>query len=339
MPLVLSRESHPAFVTHLDEEQIPHIDEAMANEQEIYPLNCGLANLMPAPAMTATELQWFRWFGSHALVQIRPHFVKFDHDQREREGASREEILQRYTPLSEIRKRDLHSLVITGDNLETKDLEPGFASGVEPQPMDLEEIGYKQQLKDLIAYSESVPVTIFSCLAAHFALNHIHGLVRENMNETLDKKIIGVFSHDIVDPSSPLMRGMGDRIVSPHSRWGDISVAAVEKVAALKVLAVSKKVGWLALEERLPNGNLRIYLQGHPEYDKNDLDAEYKRDRELGPATMPEGYYPDDDCSKDPICNWPPYARVLHENILGEVYNITERRRREASPLPVRNDW
>jgi homoserine O-succinyltransferase/O-acetyltransferase len=323
MTLVTNPHQYPKFARRLDEAAIPHIDEAQAAQQDIYPLDVGLANLMPAPAMKATELQWFRWFGNHALLQIRPHFVKFDDDQRERSEASRAAILKRYTPLSEIADRGLHTLIVTGDNVETRDV--NMAAGREP--IKLEEITYKQKLDGLIEFSETVPVTIFSCLAAHYALHRIHGLDRKILD--LDKKISGVYQHEVTAPDSPLMRGMGDVVVSPHSRWGDISAEEVAKVPTLKLLAISSVVGWLALEERLPNGNLRIYLQGHPEYDKNDLDSEYKRDRSKDPqtATLPANYYPSDDCSKTPECNWPPYARVLHENILGETYKIAEARR------------
>jgi homoserine O-succinyltransferase len=325
MTLVTDPGVYPQFAGRLDAEGIPHIDERTAAEQEMHTLNSGLANLMPAAAMKATELQWYRWFGGHSLVQIRPYFVKFDDDRREREGASRSRILSRYTPLSALREGGLDTLVVTGDNLETR--EKGFSAGREA--LELEDITYKEQLEELIAFSEEVPVTIFSCLAAHFALHYRHGLDRK----ILDEKVMGVFSHDVADGSDPLMRGMGDSMVSPHSRWGDTSIEEVGKVRELKVLAASERVGWLVLQEELPNGNLRIYLQGHPEYDKHDLDAEYKRDRETDGVSLPHGYYPDDDCSQTPNCNWPPYARVLHENILGETYRIAEARRHlQAKP-------
>ena len=324
MTLVTDPDVYPQFAKRLDREHIPHIDEMAAAEQEIHTLDSGLANLMPATAMKATELQWYRWFAGHSMVQIRPHFIKFDDDRREREGASRARILSRYMPLSAVRDQDLDTLVVTGDNLETQ--EQTFSAGRDREPLELEEINYRAQLEELIAFSEEVPVTIFSCLAAHFALHHLHGLDRK----ILDKKVMGVFSHEVTDGSAPLMRGMGDSMVSPHSRWGDISIAEVEKVRELKVLAASERVGWLVLQEELPNGNLRVYLQGHPEYDKQDLDKEYKRDRQKGDAPIPHGYYPEDDCSQTPDCNWPPYARVLHENILGETYRIVEARRLRA---------
>ncbi|HYH36547.1 MAG TPA: homoserine O-succinyltransferase, partial [Candidatus Saccharimonadales bacterium] len=207
-----------------------------------------------------------------------------------------------------------------GDNLETTRNEDGFSTGRE---LPLHDIDYREQLEKLIAFSEGVPVTIFSCLAAHFALHHLHGLNRK----ILDKKISGVFSHDILDPDDALMKGMGDIMVSPHSRWGDVDMEEVEQVAGLRVLAASEQAGWLAVREDLPNGNVRVYLQGHPEYDRHDLDEEYRRDRGKMDVFMPQNYYPENDCSQTPNCNWPPYTRVLHENILGETYRIIEARR------------
>lgn len=331
MTLVTNRTLYPNFANRLDQHGIPHMTESEAAQQDVYPLDFGLANMMPASSMPTTEIQWVGYFASHPVLQTRPHFIKFDDDLRERAGASRQGILKKYTPLSQIDRSRLNLLVVTGDNLETTD--QTFSSG--KLALEPEDISYRKQLEDLVRYAEDVPVTIFSCLAAHFALHVRHGL-RSTIVDP-HKKVLGVFEHDVVDPTAPLMNRMGDVVVAPHSRWKGIPMSEIAKIDALQPMAVSRnpRVGWLALLETLANGNKIVYLQGHPEYDHLDLHNEYRRDQEKDSqadtayATKPSGYYPDDDCSNTPQCNWPPYTSVLYGNILGMSYAISERRRRE----------
>ena len=43
----------------------------------------------------------------------------------------------------------------------------------------------------------------------------------------------------------------------------------------------------------------RIFVMGHPEYDRMTLDAEYKRDKSKGlPIELPKNYYPEDNPAK-----------------------------------------
>lgn len=337
----------PNLCERLEADGVPIISPETAEEQEVYPLNIGLANMMPAKAMEATELQWSRWMGSVPMLQTGVKLIKFDNDCRERDREtgrlrSRAGHLQRYTALSDVDPDDVHCLVITGDDEETKPSK-GMSSR---EPKGIDEIDYAGQLDNLLKWGEdNVPVTILSCLGAHFALNRLHGIKKD----TTKTKTSGVFEHEIKDPADPLVRGLGDVVISPHSRWGNVPVESIEKHNSqsdsreLKILAVSQKVGWLLLKEELPNGHVRVYLQGHPEYDRDDLDAEYKRDLKhasglknenlLKGLEKPVDYYPDDDPSKTPRFIWEPHVGRLHQNILSLAYSITEARRRKALGL------
>ena len=73
-----------------------------------------------------------------------------------------------------------------------------------------------------------------------------------------------------------------------------------------------------------PEGK-KIFVMGHPEYDRLTLDAEYKRDKEKGlPIDLPVNYYPDDDCTKRPYLLWRSHGNILYANWLNYyVYQQT----------------
>ena len=72
----------------------------------------------------------------------------------------------------------------------------------------------------------------------------------------------------------------------------------------LQVLAESEEAGlFLAMAE----GGRKIFVMGHPEYDRVTLDGEYKRDLAKGlPIEIPKNYYKDDDPNNKPLLTWRP---------------------------------
>jgi homoserine O-succinyltransferase len=321
----------PLLCTNLQAQGIPLISHEAASQQGLPTARVVLANMMPEPAMLATERQWGEAYCSEPGVTVEMCLTKFNNDCREGvdpetgETRSRTEILKRYTPQAEI-ELPVDVLIITGDNLEVEPSPEGLSSRT---PIDLDEIRYGRRLDKLVSNAaENASVTIVSCLASHFVLKSFLSVPKQ----TRDKKIFGVYEHDVLDDQDPLVRGMGDTIVAPHSRWGDVTTEQIEarneeleEERRLKILAASPDIGWLILRETLPNGNLRIYLQGHPEYDRDDLKTEYERDRSRGQAP-PANYFPDDDPTQTPRFTWGPPSRVLNHNILREALQITAAR-------------
>ena len=252
--------------------------------------------------MLGTELRWMR-FISHTVLQIEPVLLKFDDDFRERPGASREEILGRYKPISEAACDGLDGLIVTGDNQELDE-----AGEVLP----FEDILYAEQLRELIDWADdNVYSTIYSCLASHFALNYKHGLER---NKSKDK-VFGVYSHEVVGRESNLVDGVDDVIESPHSRWCDVPISDVVGVCALRLVALNERIGWLVAEEET-KGGVDVYLQGHPEYWRSDLHREYQRDQ----ASLPENYYRY-GTQLEPRLTWANDARALHSNWIAGIYH------------------
>ncbi len=298
------------------------LSEEEAASRDMRPARIGLLNLMPAAAMEATEAQWLGSMGS-GVLQVEPVLVKFDNDRRERSGASRADLLCDYTPFSEVAGIGLDGLIVTGDNLEIEPRE-GIATR---QPIGLKQIQYADKLNEIIDWARgNVPSTIYSCLGGHYALNYLHGLPRE-IGET---KTFGVYAHDLVAADSPFVRKMNSSIVSPHSRWGKVSPERMAGAGALRILALNEQIGWLLAEDANDAGGYDLFVQGHPEYYKNDLDGEYQRDKNKGQA-LPEGYYEDDDPEKPVMHSWATDAQALHANYTKYLYERFSRPGAESS--------
>jgi homoserine O-succinyltransferase len=118
--------------------------------------------------------------------------------------------------------------------------------------------------------AEAVPSALVSCLSAHGALWAFHRVPRR----MLLGKCSGVFEQ-VVDPSHPLMAGVGET-AWPHSRFNDIPAPDLVE-NGYEVLAESRHGGWtVALGEQ---GKCQfLLLQGHPEYGPYTLLREYRRD-------------------------------------------------------------
>jgi hypothetical protein len=120
----------------------------------------------------------------------------------------------------------------------------------------------------------------------------------------------------------PLVRGFDDYFMAPHSRHTEVRTEDIRKVKELTILAESEEAGvFLAIADE----GRRIFVMGHPEYDRYTLDKEYKRDKEKGlPIEPPVNYYPDDDDTKKPNLQWRSHGNILYSNWLNYyVYQQT----------------
>ena len=96
----------------------------------------------------------------------------------------------------------------------------------------------------------------------------------------------------------------------------------IRKCGALTVLAESQEAGlFLAMADE----GKKIFVMGHPEYDRVTLDGEYKRDQAKGlPIDLPKNYYKDDNPENRPLLMWRAHANNLYTNWLNYyVYQIT----------------
>jgi len=241
-----------------------------AQQQDIRDLHVGLLNMMPDAALAATERQFCRLVGSsNPISQFHMHM--FTLDALPRGEVAAEHIARYYETFDSIKAQGLDALIISGANVTEADL--------------TQEV-FWEPLMDVAHWAhENVTSTLCSCLASHALFRGLHGIERQ----PLDSKRWGVFEHEMINRTHPLISSMNTHIVVPHSRFNDVSAAQLEE-KGIHVLAHGDEPGvQLAVS---PDGFRTVFFQGHPEYDRISLMKEYKRDISLFVNGDKEAYPP-----------------------------------------------
>ena len=294
----------PAVKT-LNDENIFVMTEKRAITQDIRPLKILLLNLMPKKIETETQLS--RLLGNSPLqVDLELIHTRTHHSK----NTSKEHLLSFYKAFDEVKGRNFDGLIITGAPVEK---------------MDFEEVDYWDELCEIMEWSKThVYSTFHICWGAQAGLYYHYGINKSLM----DKKLFGVFPHNVKYKNSILLRGFDEEFMVPHSRYTTVSEDDIKKLKDLRILATSKEAGVFAVST---DGGRQIFITGHPEYDKDTLKNEYLRDRNEGLDTaIPENYFPNDDESEEPIVSWRSHANLLYSNWLNYYvyqstpYDITE---------------
>jgi homoserine O-succinyltransferase/O-acetyltransferase len=342
MPLV-EHSSLPTFRELRREGQtVLALDDARG--QDIRALHVGLLNMMPDAAFQVTEQQFMRLVGgSSQPVHFYVHC--FTVPGLPRGAATQAYIGRHYDDIASLHSDGLDALIVTGANVANPrlDLEPFY------QPLT-EVIGWA---------SENVTSVLCSCLSTHALMKFLHRIDRR----PLPRKQWGVYSHRVVAPRHPLLRGVNTRFDVPHSRYNTITREQFEE-AGFTILVESAEAGVHAAVS--DDQFRRVYFQGHPEYNANSLLKEYKREvlryfngeRDLPP--FPEHYISDEaatviarylesahrtheagaplpefpEAEVAPFLDntWTDTARAIFDKWLGLVYQLTNSDRR----LPFR---
>lgn len=156
---------------------------------------------------------------------------------------------------------------------------------------------------------------MFICWGAQAALYYYYGINKH----LLDKKLFGVYNNVKCVLHEPLLKGMDDAIMIPHSRHTAIDEDKLKKCPDLEVLVSGEKCGPSIIKSK---DNRRIFLTGHSEYDRETLEREYLRDKEKGlEIAPPENYYNADGTIN---MSWGSTANLLYYNWLNYyVYQVT----------------
>ena len=272
MPLI-AHSNLPSF-ERLKQQGETILSKDRAEHQTIRELHIGLLNMMPDAALEATERQFFRLIGhSNEIAQFYVHPFSLSSIKRGKKAA--EHLKEHYKTFDEIKAQGLDALIISGANITRP---------------DLKRASFYKQLKEVVDWSyENVTSTLCSCLATHAVMQFKYGQKRQPVG----KKHWGIFAHEVVERSHPLVAGVNTRFDIPHSRFNEISESQFTE-AGVKVLANSKIGAHLAVS---PDLFRIVFFQGHPEYDTISLLKEYKRevslycqDRELSYPPMPTNY-------------------------------------------------
>lgn len=283
----------------LESENIFVMDENRATTQDIRPLKILILNLMPTKITTETQLA--RLLGNTPL-QIEVELLAVSGWVPKH--TSKEHMLTFYKVFDDIKDQYFDGMVITGAPVEL---------------MDFEEVDYWRELCRIMDWSTShVYSTFHICWGAQAALYHHYGIPKV----VLPEKMFGVFSHRVTHRGSILFRGFDDIFMVPHSRHTTVRKEDILKTKGLKILAESEEAGVYAVST---DEGRRIFIMGHSEYDTETLASEYFRDKEAGlDISVPKNYFPEDDDSRRPSCDWRSGANLLYSNWLNYfVYQST----------------
>ncbi len=283
----------------LENENIFVMDELRAIHQDIRPLNVLILNNMPVKQ--DTELQLLRAL-SNTPLQVDVTFMNVKSHVSQNTSASH--LNKFYTTLDEIKGNKYDGMIVTGAPVED---------------IPFEQVDYWEEICEIFDWAGThVTSTLHICWAAQAGLYHYYGIDKK----LLPRKLFGVYEHRVENRKIPLVRGFDDIFLAPHSRHTETPSEAIHACSELKVLAESPQAGvYLAIAE----GGRKIFVTGHPEYDRYSLNNEYIRDLNKGlPIQIPYNYYPDDDPGARPLLQWRSHSNNLYSNWLNYyVYQVT----------------
>jgi homoserine O-succinyltransferase len=253
MPII-AHSDLPSY-SRLEKEGEIVLSKDRASSQTIRELHIGLLNMMPDAALEATERQFFRLIGnSNQIAQFFVH--PFTLDSINRSNEAKQHIKKFYKTFDDIKSHGLDALIITGAHIEDP---------------DLSKAPFLKDLGEVIDWSyNNVTSTLCSCLTSHAVME----LKYQQKRVPLKSKCWGVFPHNVMDRSHPLVRGVNTIFDVPHSRFNEVNRSQFEK-SNLKILVDSEFGPHLVVSE---DGLRTVLFQGHPEYDTISLLKEYKRD-------------------------------------------------------------
>jgi homoserine O-succinyltransferase/O-acetyltransferase len=238
-------------------------------------ITIGLINNMPDEALKATERQFISLLDS-ASDGMQIFLSLYTLPGVPRNESNSRHIAALYSNMADLWEDQVDGLIVTGR---------------EPLAANLTEEPYWESFTKTLEWAgENAHSTVWSCLAAHAAVQQMDGISRAKR----DAKLFGVFEcarvqdHPLTARTSPSFR-------LPHSRWNSLPADALRECgySVLTQIADAEVDTFIKQEKKL-----FVFFQGHPEYDSDTLLREYRRDigRYLKGDTppyplMPQGYF------------------------------------------------
>ena len=283
----------------LEQENIFVMDENRAFHKNIRQLEIAIVNLMPLKE--ETELQILRSL-SNTPLQVNVTFIATS--THESTHTSMSHLNKFYVSFEDIKNQNFDGLIITGAPIEL---------------MEYEEVDYWPEICQIMEWSKThVTSTLHLCWGAQAGLYYHYGIPKH----ILDEKMFGVFAHRVKNRKIPLVRGFDDIFYAPHSRHTEVRAEDIRKHPELTILAESDQAGVFLV---IDGDGSRIFVMGHPEYDRVTLHNEYMRDKNKGlQIEKPVNYYPNDDDTQKPLLQWRSHGNILYSNWLNYyVYQET----------------
>jgi homoserine O-succinyltransferase/O-acetyltransferase len=224
-------------------------------ERSAATLAIGLMNNMPDGALEATERQFL------SLLESASDGISIRLSLYSMPGV----------PRSEAAVRHISNFYTSAENLGDMKLDGLIVTGREPLTSNLADEPYWESFKNTLDWAQdNTYSTIWSCLAAHAAVQYMDGITRVRS----DRKHCGVFdctrlSNHILTEGTPL------RFQLPHSRWNGLPEKELVD-NGYELLSRTEDAGVDAFCKQ--DRSLFVFFQGHPEYESTTLLLEYRRD-------------------------------------------------------------
>lgn len=283
----------------LEEENIFVMPEDRAMTQDIRPLKIVILNIMPTKVETETQL--IRLLGNTSLQVDIDLLHMTSHTSK---NTSQQHLDTFYKSFDEIKDNRYDGMIITGAPVEK---------------MDFEAVDYWQELKQIMEWSKkNVWSTLHICWGAQAGLYYHYNINKRELPE----KLSGIYRHRVKANLHPLLRGLDDVFMMPHSRYTECVPEEIENNPNLEILATSEMAGIAIVADKPCR---KFFVFGHAEYDRMTLAQEYERDLKKGiNPEIPYSYYPKDDTTKIPDKKWRSTAFLLFANWLNYfVYQQT----------------
>ncbi|MFL5615316.1 MAG: homoserine O-succinyltransferase [Gemmatimonadaceae bacterium] len=242
------------------------------------PVVIGLVNNMGDAALRTTEEQFRDLLGrAGASYDVRLRLFSFPELIRSEAAAAY--VAAHYESIAALWSSEVDALIVTG---------------AEPRTASLPDEAYWPSLTRVVDWATECGVpTIWSCLAAHAAVQYLDGVERR----PLDAKLSGVFRCRRVADDA-ITAGLPETWHVPHSRLNALDADQLSD-AGYEIMSYSAEAGVDTFIRR--RHTLFMFFQGHPEYDADALFREYRRDvgRYLAGTVeqypeMPRGYFDGD---------------------------------------------
>ena len=233
----------------LENENIFVMDENRATHQDIRPLQVVILNIMPVKQ--DAELQILRAL-SNTPLQVDVTFMNVKSHVSLNTSANH--LNKFYTTLDDIKDSKFDGMIITGAPVEG---------------ISFEEVDYWEEMCEIMDWAAThVTSTLHICWGAQAGFYHYYGINKR----PLDKKVFGIYEHKVSNRKVPLVRGFDDVFLAPHSRHTETSAKEIHACESLTVLAESEVAGVLIA---IAEDGKKIFVNGHPEYDRYTLNNEY----------------------------------------------------------------
>ncbi len=274
------------------------ITKERAAHQDIRPLRILILNLMPLKIETETQLL--------RLIANTPLQVDIELMQTASHQSSHtpsQHLLTFYRTFSELKEEFYDGLIVTGAPVEH---------------LEFEAVDYWPELEEILEWSKTHCFSTFHiCWGAQAGLYYHYGIPKQPLPE----KMFGIFEHQVLNVTHPMVRGFDEYYLAPHSRHTQSDPEAIRRCPALEVLTQSEQAG---INLVVRHDCRQIFVFGHSEYDRSTLANEYFRDLKAGkPIALPRHYFPQDNPTQKPRFIWRGHANLLFKNWLNIVYQTT----------------